>query len=107
MQRERIQRRTIVRKHGVPGNLPLFRNQSQGRSGQRRHVQRLANVADSVWPAGVLVNDKKDEAVEATLKLDGTSGPLLCASPEQPNAAPCSAKIRIAPRSVVVAMESK
>jgi hypothetical protein len=57
MQRERIQRRNIFRKHGVPGNLPRFRNQIQGRSRKRRHVQRLANVAGSVWPAGVLVNE--------------------------------------------------
>ena len=57
MQRERIQRRIVFRKHGVPGDLPRFRNQIQGRSGQRRHVQRLANVAGSVRPAGVLVNE--------------------------------------------------
>ena len=55
MQRERIQRRSIFRKHGVPGDLPRFRNQIQGRGRQRRQVQRLANVAGSVRPAGVLV----------------------------------------------------
>ena len=57
MQRERIQRRNIFRKHGVPGDLPRFGDQIQGRSRQRRHVQRLANVAGSVRPAGVLVNE--------------------------------------------------
>ena len=57
MQREGIQRRIVFRKHGVPGDFPHFRDQIQGRSGQRRHVQRLANVAGSVWPAGVLVNE--------------------------------------------------
>jgi hypothetical protein len=57
--------------------------------------------------AVVLVNDKTDEAVDAVVKLNAPAGSLLCASPEQPDAAPCSAKIRIAPRSAVVAMESK
>ena len=57
MKRERIQRRSVLRKNRVPGDLPRFRDQIQGRSGQRRHVQRLANVAGSVWPAGVLVNE--------------------------------------------------
>ena len=41
----------------MPGDLPRFRNQIQGRSGQGRHVQRLANVTSSVRPAGVLVNE--------------------------------------------------
>ena len=40
----------------MPGDLPRFRNQIQRCSRQRRHVQRLANVAGSVRPAGVLVN---------------------------------------------------
>ena len=57
MQRERIQRRNIFRKHGVPGDLPRFRNQIQRRSRQRRHVQRLANVAGSLRATGVLVNE--------------------------------------------------
>jgi len=57
MQRERIQRRIVFRKYGVQGDLPRFRDQIQGRSRQRRHVQRLANVAGSVWPAGVLVHE--------------------------------------------------
>ena len=56
MKRERIEWGSIFRKNSMPGDLPRFRNQIQGRSGQRRHVQRLANVAGSVWPAGVLVN---------------------------------------------------
>ena len=57
MQRERIEWGSILRKNSMPIDLPRFRDQIQGRSGQRRHVQRLANVAGSVWPAGVLVNE--------------------------------------------------
>jgi hypothetical protein len=57
MQGERIERRIVFRKHGVPGDLPRFWNQIQGRSRERRHMQRLANVASSVRPSGVLVNE--------------------------------------------------
>ena len=60
MQRERIQRRIVFRKNGVPGDLPHFRNQIQGRSRQGRHVQRLANMTGRVRPSGVLVD--KDAA---------------------------------------------
>jgi len=56
MQRERIQRGRIFRKNGVPGHLPRFGDQIQGRGRQRRHVQRLAHMAGSVRPAGVLVD---------------------------------------------------
>lgn len=57
--------------------------------------------------AVVLVNDKADEAIDAVVRLNSPVGSLLCASPEQPDAVPCGATIRIAPRSAVVAMESK
>ncbi|HXN53870.1 MAG TPA: hypothetical protein VN943_18210 [Candidatus Acidoferrum sp.] len=40
----------------MPGDLPRFGNQIQGRSRQRRYVQRLANVAGSLRPTGVLVD---------------------------------------------------
>ena len=55
MQRERIQRRIVFRKHGVPGDLPRFSNQIQGRGRQRRHVKRLTNMAGGLRPTGVLV----------------------------------------------------
>jgi hypothetical protein len=56
MKRERIERGRIFRKNGVPGHLPRFGDQIQGRGRQRRHVQRLANVAGSFRTAGVLVH---------------------------------------------------
>jgi hypothetical protein len=55
MKRERIERGRIFRKNGVPGQLLRLGDQIQGRSRQRRHVQRLANVAGSVRPIGVLM----------------------------------------------------
>jgi hypothetical protein len=57
MQGERIERRSILRKYGMPGDLTRFRNQIQGRRRQRRHVQRLANVAGGVRPTIVLVGE--------------------------------------------------
>ena len=57
MQRERIERRSIFRKDGVPSHLPRFWNQIQGRSRQRRHVQRLANMAGGLRPTAVLVDE--------------------------------------------------
>ncbi len=56
MQRKRIERLNIVGKNSVPSDLPRFGDQIQGRGGQRRHVQRLANVAGSARPTGVLVD---------------------------------------------------
>ena len=55
----------------------------------------------------VLVNDKRDAAVDAVVTLDRQADSLVCASPEHPEAAPCGTPIRIPPRSAVVAMESK
>ena len=55
MQRERIERRNIIRQRSVPSDLPRFGDQIQGRGRQRRHVQRLANVAGSLRTTGVLV----------------------------------------------------
>ena len=56
MKRERVKRSSILRKNGMPGDLPRFGDQIQGRGGQRRHVQRLANVAGSVRTTSVLVD---------------------------------------------------
>jgi hypothetical protein len=58
MQRKGIERRNIVRECSVPGNLPRFRDQSESRGRQRRHVQRLANVACSVRAASVLMDER-------------------------------------------------
>jgi hypothetical protein len=57
MQRKGIERRNIVRQNSVPRNLPRFRDQIKSRRRQRRHVQRLANMAGSVWAAGVLMDE--------------------------------------------------
>jgi hypothetical protein len=56
MQRKGIERRHIVRQSSVPRDLPRFRDQIKSRGRQRRHVQRLANMAGSVWAAGVLMD---------------------------------------------------
>jgi hypothetical protein len=56
MQRKGIERRNIVRQSSVPRDLPRFRDQIKSRGRQRRHVQRLANMAGSVWAAGVLMD---------------------------------------------------
>ncbi len=60
MQRKGIERRNIVRQNSVPGDLPRFRDQIEGRKRQRRHVQRLANVASGFRTTSVLVD--KDAA---------------------------------------------
>jgi hypothetical protein len=58
MRRERIQRRNTIRQRSVPGYLPRFGDQIQRSSRQCRHVQRLANVAGRVRPAGVLMDER-------------------------------------------------
>ena len=55
MQRKGIKRRNIVRQNRVPRHLPRFRDQIESRGRQRRHMQRLANMAGSVRAAGVLM----------------------------------------------------
>jgi hypothetical protein len=58
MQRKGIEWRNIVRERSVPGDLPRFRDQIESRGRQRRHVQRLANVASSVRAASVLMDER-------------------------------------------------
>jgi hypothetical protein len=58
VQSERILRRGIIRQSGMPRNFPCFRNEVQRSRGQRRHVQRLADVASGVRAAGVLVRER-------------------------------------------------
>ena len=56
--------------------------------------------------AVVIANDRAQN-IEATLELDKPTGSqLLCASPEQPVAAPCNNIVAIQPRSVIAVMES-
>jgi hypothetical protein len=55
MQSERILRCGAIRQRGVPPNFPSLRNEVQRSRGQRWHVQRLANVAGRVRPAGVMM----------------------------------------------------
>ena len=55
MQRKGIERRNIVRQYSVPDDLPRFRDQIESRRRQRRHVQRLANVASGFRTTSVLV----------------------------------------------------
>ena len=58
MQRKGIKRRNIVRERSMPGDLQCFRDQIESRGRQRRHVQRLANVASSVRAASVLMDER-------------------------------------------------
>ena len=41
----------------MPGNLPHLRDEIESGSRQGRHVQRLADMANIVRPAGVLVDE--------------------------------------------------
>jgi len=56
VQRKGIEWRNIVRQNSVPGDLPRFRDQIESRKRQRRHVQRLANVASGFRTTSVLVD---------------------------------------------------
>ena len=58
MKRKRIKRSSILRKNSVPGDLPSLGDQIQRRGRQRRHVERLANVAGSVRTTSVLVDER-------------------------------------------------
>ena len=58
MQSERILRCGAIRQRGVPRNFPRFRNKVKRSRSQRRHVQRLANMASGVRSAGVLVYER-------------------------------------------------
>ncbi|MGH9739558.1 MAG: hypothetical protein ACRD4X_13390 [Candidatus Acidiferrales bacterium] len=62
-----------------------------------------------VTPAGkravVIVNEERDKSIAAELSLPN-HGPLIVASPEQPQARSTSEKIGAPPRSAVVVMEA-
>ena len=57
MQREGIQRRSVVGKNSMPGDLPYLRDQIESGSRESRHVQRLANRANAFRSAAMLVDE--------------------------------------------------
>jgi hypothetical protein len=50
----------------------------------------------------VVVNHDRSRELAATVRIDGYSGPLSLASPEQPERIPASNTIIVPPRSAVV-----
>jgi hypothetical protein len=58
MQSERILWSGVIRRSGVPRNFLRLRNEVQRSRGQRRHMQRLANVTGSFRTASVLVCER-------------------------------------------------
>ena len=52
MESERIRWSCVLRERGVPSDLLRLWDQVEGRRGQCWHMQRLANVAGRVRPAG-------------------------------------------------------
>jgi hypothetical protein len=57
MQSAKILWRGVIRKSDMPRNFPRLRNEVQRSRGQRRHVQRLADVASRIRPAGVMMQN--------------------------------------------------
>ena len=57
MQGKRITRCRVRRERGIPGNLPRCADEIERRRRQRRHVQRLANMAGGVGTLGVLMKE--------------------------------------------------
>lgn len=56
--------------------------------------------------AVVVTNKKMNEPIKATVTFESSAArPLVCASPEQPDARPCGAAVTVPPRSVIVLME--
>ena len=78
MQRKRIERRKVIGYNGVSGNLPRFWDQVHRRSGQCRHVQRLANVANGIRSAIVMV-----QKAATTHKIQQRQANQRCANPAQ------------------------
>ena len=58
MQSERILWRGVIRQSGMRRNFPRFGNEVERRRGQRRHMQRLANVASGIRAAGVMMQNR-------------------------------------------------
>jgi len=57
VQSEGILWRLISRESGVPRNFPRLRDEVERSRGQRRHVQRLANVASGIRAAAVVMQN--------------------------------------------------
>ena len=57
MQGKRITRRRVQRERGIPGNNLRRADKIERRRRQRRHVQRLANMAGGVGTLRVLVKE--------------------------------------------------
>jgi len=57
VQSEGILWRRISRESGVPRNFPRLRDEVERSRGQRRHVQRLANVASGIRAAAVVMQN--------------------------------------------------
>lgn len=55
--------------------------------------------------AVVVVNDKPNDAIRASVNLDAPAHALLCASPEQPDARACGPAVTVPARSALVLME--
>ena len=58
VKRKRIQRRNAIWRCGMPRNFLRFGNEVERRRGQRRHMQRLANVASGIRSAGVMMQNR-------------------------------------------------
>lgn len=58
MKSKRIGRRSPLRKRTLPGNLLRCRNDFGRRNRQRRHVQRLTNMASGLRTAGMMVQKR-------------------------------------------------
>jgi hypothetical protein len=57
--------------------------------------------------ATVITNDNATKPISAAVKLDSPAGhSLTCASPEDPEAVPCTATVKVPPRSTLVLMEN-
>jgi hypothetical protein len=70
MQREGIAWRYVLRQRRIPGDDLRPADEVQPGSRQRRHVQRLANMACRVWSIVVLV---KDRSARSKIKQRGAS----------------------------------
>ncbi len=64
MEGKRIRWSSVFRGRSVPRDLKRLGNQVEGCGRQRRHVQRLANVASRVLPVGVMVEGRAGNEVQ-------------------------------------------
>jgi len=64
VQSKRFLWRGLEWKSGVRRNLPRLGNQIQRSRGQRRHVQRLANMASSIRAAAVMMESRARSKIQ-------------------------------------------